>query len=139
MERMSRIFDEIKQGLEEALQHEKILNAFRVNQYSNNCEVVHYLSPQSMAIFNEVFRLFERMVPGKTNAYRQAWVSVPRGTIMDCGFEDEQEACDYLYISDKNLLQEAFQDAFPEERYWYQIQARRYEKSRMLRIGEFSI
>ena len=98
------------------------------------------LDAKSAELFNEIMDLFERIEPMReTNNCREVWLSAERGTLADMNFADEDDACDFFEIDDKSKLQEAFEERYPDKKYWFLIQSAYNEDGKVIRIKETSI
>ncbi len=133
------LFEDIKTGLNQAIQHERPMNVVRLRSFINGISDVYSLEPKSMELFDEVFQLLEHIEPGENNNYRQAWVKVPRGYVMDCGFESVEEAFEDFNVDNMKDLEKVFHERWPDEYYWYQIESGSYKDNRALQIGRFTI
>ncbi len=133
------VYEDITQAIEEAMLQNKPLNAFRVQEYSEIREPVYRLTSSAMTIFDEIFKLFDKMEAIGDNNYKQAWVTVPRGDVKDCGFSTLTEARQYFGVKSNKQLQKAYEEEFPQEQYWYQISSAQYEKVRVLQLGNLTI
>ena len=100
---------------------------------------INALNTASLIWFDEIFKLLEQIEAIGDNELKQFWVKIPRGSLVDYGFEDENEALEYFNVSGKSELQATFESNYPEPFYWYKICAVKYKSNRVLRINRFTI
>ena len=94
---------------------------FRMTQWGNSD--IQNLNPASMALFDEIFAMLEQIETNKINNYRAVWLRADRGSVADLGFEDNEDACEYFGITDEGRIQQAFLREFPDETYWFKLEA----------------
>ncbi len=118
----------------------KILKAPRILNFTFWRREFYKLDAKSIEIFNEILVLLEKIeLMRETNNYREIWLSAERGTLADMNFSDDDDACDYFDIDDKSKLQAAFEERYPDEKYWFLLQSAYNEDGKVIRIKETSI
>ncbi len=130
------VYEDIKEGLLERIAEGAKMSAVKLGF------LLHYhdtktLNAASMILFDEIFKQLDRIEP--VEELISFWVKVPRGSIEDYGFENDAEAFEYFNVKNKAELDKAFNDFYPDEYYWYRIQASKYKNNRALLVRHFMI
>lgn len=103
-------------------------------------ETVYNLEPNSMRLFNEITQMLGQIEPMQNNNnYKRMWLSVERGTVEDMRFDDLDEAMDYFEVENEADLKKKFLEWYPDEKYWFMLEALHNENCRILRLKRFTI
>ncbi len=111
----------------------------RIHNMTWHNETYYFLDAKSMVLFNEIFALFERVMPFGQNNARKVWFKVKRGNYTECGYENDEEACYYMDVEDPAKLQEAYEELYPRTEYWFQLRSYDNDGCRMLTINSLHI
>lgn len=103
-------------------------------------ETAYNLEPNSMRLFNEIMEMLRKVKPMRScNNYVRIWVSEERGTVADMRFSVLEEAIDFFEIDNEKDLNKAFLERYPDEKYWFMLEALCNDDGRTLRLNNFSI
>lgn len=103
-------------------------------------DTVYNLEPISMRLFDEIMLLLDEIEPMRdNNSYKRVWVSEERGTVADMRFDDIDNAMDYFEVESEQELEKAFLERYPDEKYWFMLEAMKNEECRILRINHLAV